>query len=256
MKKSSIRYLVITIIVCIAITVTLSLRKTSQDKWMSVRVGPVINAVYGLGTVTPDNVFNLVSGVSNSLKKVYVHAGQPIKKGQALVLYHDGQIIKAPFSGIITDRQKYNYETVDPQTPILTLVDTHHYHIQVSLDQSAAISVKKSMPVVINFEAQYKTPFHATVDSVYADNSNFYVRITPEQLPNNILPGMTGDVAIIIKKIPEAIQVPLKSISNNKVTYKQGVHIKTVPITTGIRNDQWVQITSDNIPVDAKVKVN
>jgi macrolide-specific efflux system membrane fusion protein len=226
-----------------------------KSTWKPVKVGPVVTAVYGLGTVTSDHIYDLKSGVTNSITQVYVDEGQQVKKGQRLIRYHDGQIVHAPFAGTITSLPVHDHEVVDQQAPILTLMDLKHRYLLVSLDQDSAINVHPGLPVKINFEALNGPAFHGRVAMVYPNNNNFYVRIDLKNLPTSILPQMTGDVAILLKTIPSAIQIPVNAIKNNHITLRVNNKIRSIKIKVGVEENNWARVLSNNVPASAMIRV-
>ncbi len=63
-----------------------------------------------------------------------------------------------------------------------------------------------------------------------------------------LLPGMTADAEVVVQTVPNAILVPVEAIIQNgqqaEVEVLQGGRPSVVPVTVGLVNDQYAQITS------------
>ena len=58
--------------------------------------GPVVVAVYALGTVTSENIFNFKAGVTAQISQSYVREGDTVQKGQQLLSLDSGAVVTAP----------------------------------------------------------------------------------------------------------------------------------------------------------------
>jgi len=96
--------------------------------------GPVIEAIYGLGTVTARRIYRLQLGVESDLKKVFVREGDRVQAGAPLVQLGGFGEFRAPFGGTITQLPFKEGENVFRQVPIVTLVDLRDRFIEVSLE--------------------------------------------------------------------------------------------------------------------------
>jgi hypothetical protein len=84
---------------------------------------------------------------------------------------------------------------------------------------------------------------------LYSEEDVFKVRIRVESWPNSILPGMTGDVAIIIRENSDALLIPLRAISDNTVQVKTWYGSKTVPVQMGIIDGDVGEVVSGHLSV-------
>lgn len=53
--------------------------------------------------------------------------------------------------------------------------------------------------------------------SIYPKRGEFIAHIESENIPSNILPGMTADVVIEVGKKKDVILIPVKSITDGRV---------------------------------------
>ncbi len=215
--------------------------------------GPITESIYGLGTVQSNNIFNLKLGVTTMIKKVFVKEGEFVTKGQRLLDFYENAFQNqfAPFEGTVTQLNYYAGETVFPQSPLLTIMDLKDKYISVVLDQEGALLVKKKQIAKLSFNT-FKKTFEGTVKSLFPKQGQIVANIECNQLPDEILPGMTPDVAIIVRTIPNATLIPIQAISNGKIQLaKSGTkNFQWTPVQLGIIDADWAEITSPEIALD------
>ncbi|MSR88291.1 MAG: HlyD family efflux transporter periplasmic adaptor subunit [Candidatus Margulisbacteria bacterium] len=236
--------IIVTLSILIILIVTgykvISHNKQTSLNIISVKKGSIVQAVYGLGTVTARRSYTLKAGVVDSVTKLYVTEGQAVKKGQALLKTETE--FQAPFSGTITSLPYKLGEVIFPQNPILTLTDLSDMYIVVSLEQEAALLVRKGQKVIVSFETIRNVRFTGHVSTLLSNENQFLVRVEGLKFPPNILPGMTGDVAIEISKKNQALLIPIRAITNgHQVTLKNH---QTQQITLGIVDGEIAEILS------------
>ncbi len=179
--------------------------------------GSALESVYGIGTVTANRSFQLKPGVTTSVLKLYVKEGDQVKKGARLVDLSDMNPVHSPFDGTITFLPAKVGETVFAQSVVLSVVDLTDRYIIVSLEQRAALRVVQNQKAKINFDSMRNQSFDGIVQAIYSNDNNFFVRIGADNLPPQILPGMTGDVAISIAEHKDVLLVPVAAIESGKV---------------------------------------
>ncbi|MCW5588704.1 MAG: efflux RND transporter periplasmic adaptor subunit [Legionellales bacterium] len=235
------------IILLILVGIFFYWHKHRQHSWVPVKRGPMVTAIYGLGTVTSKHIYHLKLGITTTVKKLYVVEGDDVRKGQALVEFTDSPLVRANFAGTITSLPLHENETVYPQTEILTLMNLNEAYILVSLEQEAAVKIHKGQAVKVSFDGLDNQTFQGIVESVYPNQQEFYVRIKVDNLPKNILPEMSSDVAIILNTTPSAQLIPVNAIQNDTVTIKRHHKIIKEKIKIGIINNNQAQVISNNL---------
>lgn len=213
-----------------------------------IKKGSILESVYGIGTVTATHSFQLKPGVTTNILKLYVREGDQVKKGARLVELSDMTPVSAPFDGTITFLPSKEGETVAPQSVVLSLVDLRNPYLIVSLEQRAALRVLQGQKAKINFDSMRDQSFDGVVQAIYSNENNFFVRIGVEKLPNQILPGMTGDVAIEIREHQNVLLIPIAAIESGKVFVDKGRGTsRKVEIQTGIVDATMAELTSGNV---------
>lgn len=209
---------------------------------------PIVESVYGIGTVTANRSFQLKPGVVSTINDLYVKEGDGVNKGQSLARV-DQVLFRAPFTGTVTALPFKTGENVFAQVPLLTLVDLTDRYLLVSLEQQGALRVRRGQTARMSFDTIREQTYRGTVEAVYSNDSTFLARIDLKNLPRNILPGMTCDVAIAIREQPSALLVPVAALEQGRFIWvKRG---RSVPsrheITTGIIDKDMAEVISGDL---------
>lgn len=237
------------IIIALGLGLWITLRIKSHNQLTltdPLRKGPIMESVYGIGTVTADKSFQLKPGVTTTVERLFVKEGDQVKRGQKLVDL-DSARFSAPFDGTVTALPVKEGETVFAQSIVLVVVDLTHRYLVVSLEQRAALKVKQGQASRLSFEELRDESFEGLVESVYSNQSNFYVRISAPHLPPQILPGMTADVAISIAEKPDALLVPVAAIEKGVVLVHRGRSRQEVAIKTGVIDGETAEVVSGDL---------
>lgn len=194
--------------------------------------GEIVDAVYGIGTVTAYKRFSFNPQVSNTVTKSYVMEGDRAKKGQPLLLTETGVTHYAPFDGIVNFYPYRNGENAYPTSPMMVFTDMADRYILVSMEQQGAMRVKNGQIAKVSFDSLRNQVFEGKVSAVYSYSSNFYARIDEINLPDFILPDMTCDVAIVISTHDDSIIIPSSAFVKGSVWVKRG---RSLPRSTSVK---------------------
>lgn len=205
-----------------------------KDEWTPLVKGPIVEAIYGLGTVTSNREFRSKLGVSATLLKVFVKEGDRVKKGANLLKLSEQLTVTAPFDGTIISIPYKEGENVFPQAVLLWMVDLKDLYLSMTLEQSAALLVRKGQKVVLMFESQRNQKYSGTVDAVVPKDGQFVVNILVDSLPEGILPGMTADTSVTVGEKQDAILIPLKAIQGFKVKFKNDGKVQKQEVKLGV----------------------
>lgn len=217
-----------------------------SSKFISPKVGPIVESIYGLGTVQSDNVYTLKLGVTTMIQKLYVQEGDRVRKKQRLLIFDEEglQSQYAPFEATVTQINYFAGETVFPQSPILTLMDLEHRYISVTLDQDGAIKVRPKQKAYLSFENLEVTRIEGTVRAIFPKQGQMIAHIESPQLPPEILPGMTADVSILIREKKNAILIPLKVVNQGQVKLRKNNSTVLTSVKLGIIDAEWGEVLS------------
>jgi macrolide-specific efflux system membrane fusion protein len=245
------RYLTVLAIVGVASGALLlhSVRERSAGTTTDpLKKGEIVEAVYGIGTVMANRSFQLKPGVISTINELFMQEGDYVEKNDKIARV-DHILFHAPFSGTITSLPFKVGENVFSQVPILSLVDLSDRYLLVSLEQQGALRVKKGQTAHLSFDTAREQTHAGSIQAVYSNESAFLARISVAHLPQNILPGMTCDVAISIQTHPSALLIPIAAIEEGKFVWvKRGSAIpQRVEIKTGIIDKAMAEVTSGSV---------
>ncbi|GAB4018709.1 MAG: hypothetical protein Fur0010_20040 [Bdellovibrio sp.] len=241
-KKNIIIFVIVSVLIGSALFGFKKWKTDSQYEFVSATQGPIIESVYGLGTIKSKNIFELKLGVSTSVEKILVQEGESLVKNQQIVKLSSMPIKTSPISGVVTLINYHPGEIVPANTPVLKIEDPHELTVEVKLEQQGALRVRKGQKARLSFESVKGEYFSALVTAVFSRNEEFVVAIEPEKLPENILPGMTCDVAIIVNEKDNATLVPVKSVQSGMLTIKRDGRIKKIKVEVGAMDPKWAEI--------------
>jgi len=227
-----------------------------DDSTQPVIRGDLAESIYGLGTVKANQSYQLKVGITTTILKVFTNEGDVVKAGAPLIKLDEGRsAFKAPFAGTITSLPFKVEETVYPQTPILTLTNLEDRYILISLEQEGALRVRNGQNAKVSFESIRGKVFTGKVTSLYPSENQFLVKIDVPHLPLEILPGMTGDVAIEVAVGRDVTLVPIRAVHSGRVLVREGNKNRKITISLGASDGHFGEVLSDNLKVGDEVVV-
>lgn len=238
---------IVAVVLVVAGAVGFKLRSSQRDLQLKVKKGTIIDAVYGIGTVNAKNTYALKLGVTSRISALYVQEGDEVKAGQPLVALEGLTQFRAPFAGTVTSIPFKVGESVFPQTTIISVTNLKELYIVVSLEQLGALRVKKGQNVRINFESIRDQTMDGTVRTIFSNDTQFIVHIDVKKLPDQILPGMTTDVAIEIQRFNDSILVPATAVNGSAVMRIRGGSREKIDIKVGAIDGEWAQVIDGDI---------
>ncbi len=213
-----------------------------------IRRGAIIESVYGIGTVKANRSFQFKPGIVTTITDIHVKEGDSVRAGQKLLDFGGDIPFTAPFDGTVTSLPVKVGENVFSQTVALEVTDLQDRYVTVSLEQRAAVRVRRGQPARLSFENLRETSYSGVVESVYSSGSDFLVRIEAGDLPPQILPGMTADVAIGVNEHADAILVPASAITEGFVQVRrEGKKTFSTPVRTGIVDGASAEVISGDL---------
>lgn len=245
MKKFSIIFTII--ILTLVGTLVFINQKNKQYDLISPKIGPINEAIYGLGTVKSDEKFSFKIAVPKTIKNIFVHEGDEVKRGQKILQFNDDMTVFSPFEGTVFNLPYHVGENVFTDRPVVEIENANKLYVEALLDQQSSMRVKKSYSVRISFEDIQNQFFKGIVDSLYHSNGQFIARVNIPELPKEILPGMTADVAIEVAQKNQALLIPVRSVQLGYVLIERMGKREKIPIKLGIMDQEWAEVVSDNI---------
>jgi RND family efflux transporter MFP subunit len=195
-------------------------------------------------------------------------------------------IVKAPQEGILVyskDRYWDPSARVQPgamvhyQQTLFSLPDLAKMQVKVKIHEAMVKKVSKGMKAEIRVESYPDAVLHGTVESVatlansmgYWDERGVkeYVTIVKiDDLPTEagLKPGMTAEVKILAKEMPDVLMVPVQAVSQKESQHYSYVvgpkGVEKREITVGENNDKFVEIKEgleegERVVLDARARL-
>ena len=230
------------------ITIQSFLRQSDGTLTEPLKRGKIVDAVYGIGTVTADRSLTIKPGIISTVRGIYAKEGDFLHKGDK-ILNLDNVLYRAPFDGVLNALPyKMGENVFPPPLPVAVFTDLLTRYIVVSMEQQGALRVRPKQKAILSFDSIRQTRYEGVVESVYSYNSNFLARIDLRTLPPEILPQMTADVAMVIREIDHALIIPVSALEGDSVWVKKKVGFpKRVQIQLGVVDGSNAEVLSGDL---------
>jgi membrane fusion protein (multidrug efflux system) len=164
----------------------------------------------------------------------------------------DRSMIRAPFSGIITQRFIEKGQNINPQSQLFTLVDADPLEAKVYLPEKEILGIKEQQKVEMALNAQKNVMFQGSIRQINpaVDPKTGTVKVTVEitKAPLVVRPGSFVDVKLETQHHDNALLIPKKALLEEAgerfvfVINKDKASRRT--ITVGFLDDQNAEILS------------
>jgi len=238
----------------LAVSIFLLRNDSFSKNYQKPKTGNIVESIYGLGTITSSQIFNLRTSVPVVVEQLFVEEGKLVKTGDLLGRF-DQVTRKSPIDGTVTAVYSKLSELVNPQSIIMTVMNLKNLFIEVSLEQQSILRVQKGQKVLVSFENLRTEKYEGSVDSVYPRDNQFIVRILLDSWPKSILPGMTADVAILVGEKTNALLIPLKSIVAGEITRVRDGRKARIKIKLGLIDGDWGELIEGDILAEDELLV-
>jgi membrane fusion protein (multidrug efflux system) len=156
----------------------------------------------------------------------------------------DNTVVKAPYDGIVSERQVNPGDVVAPGAPLVTIVDPSTMRLEGTVPADQLASVRVGSPISFTVTGYPGRTFTGSISSIYpsADPATRQVRLFAK-IPNagrGLVAGLFAAGRIATTR-HEGIAVPLTAIDQRgvkpEVTKLKGGKIEKAEVTLGARDD-------------------
>lgn len=178
-------------------------------------------------------------------------------------------VMRAPFAGIVLDVTTEVGEWISPSPPgvlippVIDLIDPHSLYVSAPLDEADVARVAVPLPVRITLDAFRGRSFAGTlsylssfVETTMEQNRTLTVEAVFDEasLPENLLPGLSADIEIILEARDDVVRVPTYALlEGGRVLALEKGRLVERPVGTGLQNWSFAEITSGLTPGDRVV---
>ncbi len=202
----------------------------------------------------------------------YVDMSEEISAAQATVqslqnLINEAKII-TPTSGTVTSVSAVAGQVVNEGTEAVRIDNLDNLVVPVNVSQADINKIEIGQVAVLTFDGVYKkeyTGFVQTIDENGTTDSNgvvqFIIEIKVENADEDVKPGFTAVVNIIVNQVEDALVVSNQAITTGEdgtpiltVAQSDG-SMRRVPVELGAESDAYTQVISDDIHEGDQVAV-
>jgi multidrug efflux pump subunit AcrA (membrane-fusion protein) len=241
--------LLLILLILLAVGVLVYFTKAPTFTTVHPHRGPIVEAVYGLGKVKSHHRFDVILGVMNTVKDVYVEEGDPVKVGDKLIAF-EGSTFKSPINGTVTLLKVRKGEIAVPMNSVLRVENIQDRYIELSLEQQAALRIRKGQKAKVSFESVRGKILMGEITAIFPREDEFLAQVSVPSLDETVLPGMTADVSVEVGKIENALLIPYKVVSSGIVNVKRGRSWNKEKIDLGIFDGNFIEVKSGLNEVD------
>jgi HlyD family secretion protein len=164
----------------------------------------------------------------------------------------------APFNGTITDVVNKPNDQVSAGTPAFRLDDLSHYWVEVGVSEIDINQVEVGQPAFLTFDAILGKEYQGQVVEVSPVGNEadgvvtFIVKVELVDPDQDVRPGMTVEVVIIVDEVDEAVLVPnhaLRSLEGKRIVYvlQEGGDLELVEVAIGVSSGKFSQVLAGDI---------
>ncbi len=172
----------------------------------------------------------------------------------------------APFSGTLTDIGLKHGDQVSPAAPAFRIDDLTRLLVDVQISEVDINRVALDQQASLTFDAapgkeyQGKVVEIARVGTVIQSVVNFIVTVEIDNPDQDVRPGMTAAVNIVVRQLNDVLLVPIRAIrvqqGERRVYLLQNGNAVPIPIELGASSDTMSEVLSTNLKAGDEVILN
>jgi len=229
----------------------------------------IVNSLISQNLSLKTNYNLLKSALDSAQKNLNLLQSQPkkedveiyeakVKEAENQVLILENNLektkLKSPVSGTVAKVFKEEGEKVEAMMKdiVFQILPEKNFEIEVDIYEEDVAKIKIGDPVEITFPSIENQKFFGKVTFIdpiekIKDGVVYYgVKILPESLPENVLPGMSCDLKIIVERKENVLIVPEEALKKKDGEYFvdvfEGGKIFERKVKVGIFGDNFVEI--------------
>ncbi|MEN8171600.1 MAG: efflux RND transporter periplasmic adaptor subunit [Chloroflexota bacterium] len=178
----------------------------------------------------------------------------------------DQAVIKAPFGGTVTMADSKHGDQINPGTLSFRVDDFSRLLVDLEVSEVDINTIEIGQAVTMSFDAILAKAYHGTVSEVGMVGNevqgvvSFRVTVELEDADEEVRPGMTSAVNIVIYNLDETLIVPnraVRVVDGERVVYvKKGDAVEKVVIVLGASSDTHSEIVEGELEVGDEIIIN
>ena len=167
--------------------------------------------------------------------------------------------MRAPFDGVVLDVTTEVGEWISPSPPgvmipaVIEVIAPDSLYVSAPIDEADVAEVRVGQPCRITLDAFDDRSFDGRVTYVASSvrterEESRTLRVEAvfltDELPTNLLPGLSADLEIILQVHEDVLRVPTYSLlEGDRVLVVEGEELVAHTVTTGLRNWDFTEVT-------------
>lgn len=193
------------------------------------------------------------------LKRVYA-ASIASYEAQADVLradLRDAEFV-APADGVVLARHFDDRRVVSAGTPVIEIGDMESIEVEADILSEEVVRIEEGDPVEVTGQALGERVVEGSVKRIFPsgfekisalgiEQQRVKIRVAFDNSEAGLRPGMSVDVRIITGRREDTLAVPERALFRDgggwAVFAVRGGEARVTPVTVGLKNDEWAEIT-------------
>ncbi len=154
--------------------------------------------------------------------------------------------VKSKVNGRVFSVLKKQGEMVTAQTPIAVIGEKENLYLELQVDEYDISMVAEGQQVLITMDSYKGNVFEATISKIYPmmneRSRTFTAEATLIKRPAKLYPNLTAEANIVITSKEKALLIPREYLIDDQYVLLKGK--KKVPVTTGLKDNKYVEILS------------
>jgi len=235
----------------------------------AARIGTITNAMSFSGSISVQNNETITADSAATVRQIYVSEGEKVVRGQRLMRLSNGSTLKASFDGEVNQISVEVGDEVSSNASLIQIVDFEHMQVSMRVDEYSISDLQVGQDCRITVTALGET-FNSKIAHINrissgGGNTAYYTVTAELTVTSDVLPGMAATVTIPQEEAVDTIVLNKSALSFGRdnsayvLMYDDQQVLQQVPVTVGLDNDNYVEITSglkEGDVVYAEVKTN
>ena len=176
-----------------------------------------------------------------------------VKEGENILQYTNGTYLVAPYDLVITEIAVPSANTIASSSNYVAVKNMDNLIVSLSVSESEIQNIKVDDDVEISLTADSSKTYTGKISKISqvanysSSGSTFPVEISLEN-DDSIKLGMSVSCTIKIEELSDVIAVPINAVqingNNRYVVVIENGETKEVEVTTGLSDDEYVEIKS------------
>ena len=220
---------------------------------VSVGTQTIKKTLTSSGEIKSSSTEKLELSTSYYFETMCVEEDDTVKEGENILKYTNGQYLTAPYDLVITSYSVPDTKTKATSSNYIEVQNLKDLSISLSINENEISNISLDQEVQISLTADSNKTYTGkitkidSVGSYSASGTTFPVEVSLEN-DGNIKIGMSVSCVINIDELTDVLAVPINSVQINGdrryVLVVENGETKEVDITTGVSNDEYVQVLS------------